>query len=103
MKISKRIITLDEFFRYKEMFSGLPEDQALANELYQKANYADKELLDQLMAKALVFDKRYNFCVAVKHAFKLGSFKTSRLYAFIEAKKVNKVYMDILRKLKNYD
>lgn len=98
-----RIITLDEFFKYKEMFSGLPEDQALACELYNNANYADKKLLDQLMAKALVFDKRYNFCIAVKHKFKLGSFKTSRIYAYIDKNKLDGVYTEILRKLKDYD
>ena len=55
------------------------------------------------MAKALVFDKRYNFCIAVKHKFKLGSFKTSRIYAYIDKNKLDGVYYEILRKLKDYD
>jgi len=99
----KKIISLDEFFRYKEMFEGLPEDKALACELYNNAGYADKAIVDRLMAKALMFDDRVKFCIGIKYEFTIGSFKTTRIYTFIKKEKVNKIYMDILRKLKDHD
>jgi hypothetical protein len=99
----KRIITIDEFFRFKEMFQGLPDDQAIACELYNNADFADKELVDKLMAKALVFKDRVDFCIAVKYTFKIGSFNSNRIYTFIKASKVDKIYMDILRKIKEHD
>jgi hypothetical protein len=99
----KRIITIDEFFTYKEMFSGLLEDRALACEIYNNANYQDKEIIDKLMAKALLFKDRVDFCIAVEYSFEIGSFNTNRVYAYIEKSKADKVYMEILRKIKDND
>jgi len=99
----KKIITLDEFFRYKQMFEGLPEDKALASQLYNNADYADKEIVDRLMAKALMFDDRVKFCIAVKHQFTIGCFKTTRIYAFIQKETIDEIYIDILRKLRDND
>ena len=101
--IKKRIITIDEFFRFKEMLSGSREDQELAFEIYNNADFADKELVDKLMAKALLFKDRVDFCIAVKYTFKIGSFNSNRIYTFIKASKVDKIYMDILRKIKEHD
>jgi len=105
----KRIITIDEFFRFKEMFQGLPDDQAIACELYNNADFADKQLVDTLMAKSLMFKNRVDFCIAVKYTFKItclssiGSFSSNKIYTFIKASKADKIYMDILRKIKKHD
>jgi len=94
-----KIITLEEFFKYKQMFQGLPEDQSLACEIYNNANYENKEVLDKLMAKALMFEDRVNFCTAVKYTLNVGELSTKKIYAFLEKKKVNKIYMDIINKI----
>ena len=39
-QVSHKVITLEEFFKLKEMFQGLPDDQELAWEIY-KNNYKD--------------------------------------------------------------
>ena len=85
-----KIITLEEFFKYKQMFQGLPEDQSLACEIYNNANYENKEVLDKLMVKALMFEDRVNFCTAVKYTLNVGELSTKKIYAFLEKKKVNK-------------
>ena len=50
-----------------------------------------------------MFDDRVKFCIGVKYEFTIGSFKTTRIYTFIKKEKVNRIYMDILRKLKDHD
>ena len=96
----KKIITLDEFFTYKRMFEGLPEDKALACELYNNADYADRDILDRLMAKALVFESRVKFCSSVGYTGTVDTIETVKIYIFVEREKVDKIYMDILKKLK---
>ena len=97
----KKIITLDEFFTYKEMFQGLPEDQALACELYNNADYENKDIIDTLMAKALMFKSRLDFCKAVKYSYVLPTFTIQEIYVFIEKQKVDGIYMEILKKIRD--
>ncbi len=52
-----KIISIEEFFRIKEMFSGSEEDKDLALELYN-TQYQDKHILNELMLKALLFKDR---------------------------------------------
>jgi len=99
----KKTITIDEFFRIKQMLQGLPEDQALGCVIYNNLDYADKDILDRLMCKALMFDARVQFCIAVKYGFKMGSLKSSRIYQSLTENKSDEVYTNILRKIKNYD
>ncbi|CAI8203041.1 MAG: Uncharacterised protein [Arcobacter lacus] len=98
--MKKKIITLDEFFKYKQMFSGLQEDKELAWHLYSNSNYQDKEVVDRLMLKALLFKDRVDFSIAVKYSFEVNSLDTNKIYTFIKKSKVDNIYMDILRKLK---
>lgn len=98
--MKKKIITLDEFFKYKEMFSGLQEDKELALHMYNNTNYEEKEVVNRLMAKALMFKDRVDFCIAVKFSFVINSLDTNKIYTFIEKSKVDNIYMDILRKIK---
>tara|TARA_R110001592_G_scaffold85153_5_gene251498 strand:- start:1160 stop:1492 length:333 start_codon:yes stop_codon:yes gene_type:complete len=104
----RRTITLDEFFRFKEMFQGSTEDIEVALSIWN-SQYEDKTLIDTLMCKALLFNDRVNFAAAVKHKFSIrgrgSAMGTQYLYAFIEARKLNQVYADILKTInnKNYD
>jgi len=85
------------------MLQGLPDDRALGCVMYNNSNYADKDILDKLMCKALMFDARVKFCIAINYGIKLGSLKLSRIYQSLERRDADKVYIDILRKIKDYD
>jgi hypothetical protein len=99
----KKKITVEEFFRIKQMLQGLPDDRALGCVIYNNSDYADKDILDKLMCKALMFDARVKFCIAINYGIKLGSLKLSRIYQSLERRDADKVYIDILRKIKDYD
>jgi hypothetical protein len=94
--IKRRIITIEEFFRLKEMLEGLPEDQSLAIEVYN-SQFQDKDMIDHLMAKALLFNNRKKFVDAVVFRFKVGS--AVSLYNFIDIEEMNLVYKEILNKI----
>ena len=98
--MKKKIITIDEFFRLQEMFRGSKEDQELAFEIYD-SQYKDREILDELMTKALMFDKRRKFADAVQYKFPTKSGKT--IYTYIEENKMSAIYKSILDKLMGYD
>ena len=95
-----KIITAEEFFRLKEMFMGVDEDQAIAVEIYKNSGFANKEIVDLLMAKALVFEPRKKFCDAIKFTFNLPSNK--EIYAYMEEQEAEEVYYKILRDM-GYD
>tara|TARA_B110000908_G_C10216653_1_gene433141 strand:+ start:406 stop:705 length:300 start_codon:yes stop_codon:yes gene_type:complete len=96
----RRIITIEEFFRLKEMFDGLPEDQGIACEIY-RSQYQDREIIDQLMAKALIFENRKKFIDAVVFKFKVGT--AISLYNFIDIEEIDSVYTEILNKIMKDD
>ena len=93
--MKRNIITIEEFFRLKEMFSSVKDDQEIAWEIYDK-QYEDKVILNQLMAKALMFKKRNEFIDTVKFEFVADS---KKLYSFIKLNHMDQIYMDILNKL----
>tara|TARA_R110001592_G_scaffold45643_4_gene145863 strand:- start:1530 stop:1823 length:294 start_codon:yes stop_codon:yes gene_type:complete len=93
--MKKKIITVEEFFRLKEMFSGSSEDKKLAWTVYDSA-YEDKIILNQLMGKALLFKHRSDFIDAVSMEFIADS---KKIYAFIEMNTMTLLYRDILNKL----
>ena len=101
MKKKQKILTFDEFFKYKEMFSALPEDKALAAEIFKNANYKDKDIVNTLMAKSLMFKERLDFCEAIKFKFdsKVNSYQ--EIYAFIKKEKADEIYIQILNKIRN--
>jgi hypothetical protein len=96
----KKIITIDEFFRLKEMLQGLPEDKDIAFQIYS-SQYEDREMLDQLMSKALLFEDRKNFVDAIRFKFKIRTADT--LYTFIDVEEMNLVYKHILNKITGDD
>ena len=93
MKRSRKIITIDEFFSLKEMFSGSKEDAAVALEIY-KNQYTDQDILDKLMCKALLFKDRVNYSIAVKYTFRIGFYdmKTGNIFAYIDSNKLDNIY-----------
>tara|TARA_R100000935_G_C2681217_1_gene102810 strand:- start:136 stop:435 length:300 start_codon:yes stop_codon:yes gene_type:complete len=98
MKNNKKIITIEEFFRLKQMFSGSIEDKELAFHLWDN-QYTDRNILDPLMAKGLMFTDRKNFESIVKVDFISKSGKT--LYTFLSEQQANDIYKQILDKLMN--
>jgi len=91
----KKIISAEEFFRLKEMFSGLAEDRTLALEVYNNSNFQDKEIVDLLMAKALTFEPRKKFCDAIKFVYNIPS--KQNIYAFLKEEEANEIYYNILK------
>jgi hypothetical protein len=59
------LITIKEFFSLREMFMGLDEDFQLALENYKNLNFDDKDILDLLFTKSMLFDKRTRFLKAI--------------------------------------
>jgi len=97
-QISHKVITVEEFFRLKEMFQGLPDDQELAWEIY-KNNYKD-DAVDLLMHKALVFKHRKKFADAVQFIDQPKVNKQA-LYIYIDFYKAESIYKKILDKIMN--
>lgn len=58
-------ITVKEFFSLREMFMGLDEDFQLALENYKNLDFDDKEVLDLLFTKSMLFEKRLHFMNAI--------------------------------------
>lgn len=99
MENSKKIITIDEFFSFVEMFKGSEEDQALAAEIYKNAEYKDKDILDRLICKALVFGDRDSFIKGVSMPITISTLYTKNIVALIEPRKAMNIYLDILFKI----
>ena len=93
-----KVITLDEFFKLKEMFQGLPDDQEMAWEIY-KNNYKD-DAIDLLMHKALVFKHRKKFADAVQF-IDPPIVGRQALYYYIDIHKADSIYKQILDKIMN--
>lgn len=99
-KNNYKIITLKEFFRLKEMFQGLPDDQEIAWEIYK--NTFKDDAIDLLMHKALMFKHRKNFADAVKFVDTplLGK---QELYIYMNEQKMHLIYKQILDKIMRYE
>jgi len=63
-------ITVKEFFSLREMFMGQDEDFELALENYKNLDFDDKEILDLLFTKSLLFEKRARFLKAIGKNYK---------------------------------
>ena len=97
MKKKSKIITAEEFFRLRQMFMGLDEDAAIAAEIYKNSDIHQKEIIDILMAKALVFKPRRKFCDAIKFSINLPTHK--KIYAFMEESQAEEIYFNILKNI----
>lgn len=96
-----KIITIDEFFRYKDMLEGLPDDRNIALEILKKSNYKNKDIINTLLAKSLMFTKRAEFCEGVMFKFDSKKCSYQDIYAFIKREKADKIYMDIFKKMRD--
>jgi|TARA_R110000764_G_scaffold41539_1_gene93466 hypothetical protein len=94
----KKIITIDEFFRLKQMLSSSEEDQEIAFEIYSN-QYKDRNILDPLMHKALLFKDRKTFQATVKVDLVTQTGKA--LYIFLAEEHADEIYKQILDKLMN--
>tara|TARA_R110000772_G_scaffold20162_2_gene56045 strand:+ start:222 stop:518 length:297 start_codon:yes stop_codon:yes gene_type:complete len=94
----KKIITIDEFFRLKQMLSSSKEDQEIAFEIYSN-QYKDRNILDPLMHKALLFKDRKTFQATVKVDLVTQTGKA--LYIFLAEEHADEIYKQILDKLMN--
>jgi hypothetical protein len=93
-----KVITFEEFFRLKQMFQGLPDDQEMAWEIY-KNNYKN-DTTDLLMHKALVFKHRKKFADAVQF-IDPPIVGRQALYYYIDIHKADSIYKQILDKIMN--
>ena len=83
------------------MMLASKDDFEIALSVYNNSNYEDKNLLNRLMAKALVFENRRKFTKAVSYTFTVDDMNSKKIYAFLAPNQVNKIYMDIFNKIKN--
>jgi|8_EtaG_2_1085327.scaffolds.fasta_scaffold212139_2 hypothetical protein len=111
-KKSREIITVDEFFTLRDMLSGNEEDAAVALEIYKNKYGLDQKILNRLMCKALNFEDRVKFSIAVKYSFEIGGRQfttnpldsdmiTTRIFAYIDHYKLDDIYKEILNKISN--
>jgi len=88
----------------KKMISASKEDLEVALAIWT-TQFKDREILDRLMCKALAFDKRVNFSIAVEYTFtykgynSMSDMSTHKIHAYINGKKLNDVYNKILKKI----
>ena len=59
MKKKSKVIDVDEFFKLLEMLTSIDEDKEMALAILEASNYQDREVIDKLLAKAMVFEDRF--------------------------------------------
>jgi len=93
------LITVKEFFSLREMFMGLDEDFQLALENYKNLNFDDKEILDLLFTKSLLFDKRTRFIKAIGKTYTSEELVGKNINSVVKNAGDYVVYKKILLKL----
>lgn len=92
-------ITVKEFFSLREMFMGLDEDFQLALENYKNLDFDDKQILDLLFTKSLLFDKRVRFVKAIGKSYKSEELVGKSINSVVKEFGDYVVYKKILLKL----
>lgn len=92
-------ITVKEFFSLREMFMGLDEDFQLALENYKNLNFDDKDILDVLFTKSMLFDKRVRFVKAIGKSYKSEELVGKSINSMIKDAGDYVVYKKILLKV----
>lgn len=92
-------ITVKEFFLLREMFMGLDEDFELALENYKNLNFDDKDILDLLFTKSLLFDKRVRFVKAIDKSYISEQLISKNINSVIKNAGDYVVYKKILLKI----
>lgn len=93
------LITVKEFFSLREMFMGLDEDFQLALENYKNLNFDDREILDLLFTKSMLFDKRTRFLSATGRIYKSETLVGKNINSAIKNAGDYVVYKKILLKI----
>lgn len=92
-------ITVKEFFLLREMFMGLDEDFELALENYKNLAFDDKDILDLLFTKSLLFDKRVRFVKAIDKSYISEQLISKNINSVIKNAGDYVVYKKILLKI----
>lgn len=92
-------ITVKEFFSLREMFMGLDEDFQLALENYKNLNFDDKDILDVLFTKSMLFEKRTRFLSAIGKSYKSEELVGKSINSMIKDAGDYVVYKKILLKV----
>lgn len=93
------LITVKEFFSLREMFMGLDEDFQLALENYKNLNFYDKDILDLLFAKSMLFGKRTRFLNAISKTYKSEELVGKNINHVIKIARDSTIYKKILLKI----
>lgn len=92
-------VTIKEFFSLREMLMGLDEDFELALENYKNLNFDDKEILDLLFTKSMLFDKRKRFVKAFGKIYTAKTLLSKNIKYAIKNAGDYIVYKEILLKI----
>lgn len=92
-------ITVKEFFSLREMFMGLDEDFELALENYKNLNFDDKDILDLLFTKSMLFKKRIRFLEAIDKVYASKELEGKNINSLIKEVGDYVVYKKILLKI----
>jgi hypothetical protein len=92
-------ITLKEFFSLREMFMGQEEDFQLALENYKNLNFDDKDILDLLFIKSMLFDKRIRFHKAISKTYTAEELVGKNINSAVKSVADYVVYQKILLKI----
>lgn len=93
------LITVKEFFSLREMFMGLDEDFELALENYKNLDFDDKDILDLLFTKSMLFDKRTRFLTAISKTYTSEELVGKNINSVVKNAGDHVVYKKILLKL----
>lgn len=92
-------ITVKEFFSLREMFMGLDEDFQLALENYKNLDFDDKDILNVLFTKSMLFEKRTRFLSAIGKSYKSEELVGKNINSMIKDAGDYVVYKKILLKV----
>lgn len=92
-------ITVKEFFSLREMFMGLDEDFELALENYKNLNFDDKDILDLLFTKSMLFDKRIRFLKAISKTYTFEELVGKNINSVVKIAGDYVIYQKILLKI----
>ena len=96
-------ITIDDFFTIRALLNGSYEDFQIAISNLDNLKFADKRIVDLLLAKSLSLEKRSKFIncgtveVKVRHPLLIGI----NLFNYIQNHGNSKLYKQILYRIMN--
>ena len=92
-------ITVKEFFSLREMFMGQDEDFELALENYKNLDFDDKDVLNLLFTKSMLFDKRVRFLKVIGKTYRSEELVGKNINSTIKNAGDYIVYKKILLKI----